>query len=189
MEKLTADEQAAIAAGRKASQELVKRVGQPGDHYTPIDQLPAENDERVTMTVPKDFVLTLDDHRQVKFTQGICSVPVMSQAVSGKKSEKIAEHWYVVAHGCKTYTPPAKAAVEAPAPVHVAVLGSHAVPAQADATLPKVDVGQATLAAQKASGLTVDDWNALSDDKRGECISAEITSRQRAAAVGKKKAA
>lgn len=92
--ELTADEQRVIQEGRRASQDLAKKVGQPGDHVVSmakhVEGLPSGT-ETVVVNVPKTFVLTLDakdGHKQLRVPAGPCEIP-----------SNLADHWYVKANG------------------------------------------------------------------------------------------
>jgi hypothetical protein len=54
---------------------------------------PTESGETVTVTIPKAFTLTLDDHTQVKYEAGIGEMPV-----------EHAEHWWSKQMGVEIYT-------------------------------------------------------------------------------------
>lgn len=58
---------------------------------------PTESGEKVTVSIPKDFILTLADHTQVKYGAGIDEMPV-----------EHSEHWYSKAMGVEVYDPKKK---------------------------------------------------------------------------------
>jgi hypothetical protein len=160
-QKLTQEELAAMTEARRASQAMVKRMSHPGDNFIIVDDLvlDKENNERVIMTAPRSFFLTLDDHRRVKFTQGICSVPV-----------GLSTHWYVKAHDCKTYS----GNVAPKLVVAAAALGSDELPNIVRIGEDKRPIGDFILAAQTRAKMSVVDWNALSDEERHGRIVAEL---------------
>lgn len=53
---------------------------------------PTESGERVTVTIPKNFSLTLDDHSQVHYKAGVDEMPL-----------EHATHWYSQAMGVEVY--------------------------------------------------------------------------------------
>jgi len=57
----------------------------------------AEAAELVTVLIPKDFRLTLDNHSPVEYKAGIDEMPV-----------EHLNHWYVRAQGVEAYNPKAK---------------------------------------------------------------------------------
>lgn len=58
---------------------------------------PTESGETVTVTIPKNFILTLDDHTQVPYSAGIDEMPI-----------EHATHWWSVQNGVEVYDPKAK---------------------------------------------------------------------------------
>jgi hypothetical protein len=52
----------------------------------------AQEDELVTVVVPKAFMLTLDDHTPIAYAAGTQEMPVSHAA-----------HWFARAHGVKVY--------------------------------------------------------------------------------------
>jgi hypothetical protein len=55
---------------------------------------PTESGERVTVMIPKNFSLTLEDHSQVHYKAGVDEMPV-----------EHAEHWYTKAMGVEIHDP------------------------------------------------------------------------------------
>lgn len=55
--------------------------------------LPTESGDMVTVTIPKAFNLTLDDHTQVRYEAGIDEIPI-----------EHASHWWAQAQGVEIYT-------------------------------------------------------------------------------------
>jgi len=58
---------------------------------------PTESGDKVTVLIPKDFTLTLEDHREVKYKAGVDEMPV-----------EHADHWYSKAMGVEIYDPSKK---------------------------------------------------------------------------------
>ena len=55
---------------------------------------PTESGETVTVRIPRNFTLTLDDHTQVHYKAGTDEMPI-----------EHAEHWYSKVHGVEIYDP------------------------------------------------------------------------------------
>jgi len=55
---------------------------------------PTESGEMVTVRIPRNFTLTLDDHTQVHYKAGIDEMPI-----------EHAEHWYSKVHEVEIYDP------------------------------------------------------------------------------------
>lgn len=55
---------------------------------------PTESGETVTVRIPKNFTLTLDDHTQVHYKAGTDEMPI-----------EHAQHWYSQVHGVEVYDP------------------------------------------------------------------------------------
>jgi len=170
--KLTAEEVAAMTEARRASQELIKRMNQPGEPFVRVDQLilNKENDRRTLMTVPRPFFLTLKDHRKVKFSPGIASVP-----------NELVDHWYVKAHDCKAYQSGAIVPAAHLSGAAQNYLGSDELPAvvriSQNTKRPIMDF--IVLAAAEGK-LSIADWNALHDDDRRDRIVSQIEAAVRA---------
>lgn len=58
---------------------------------------PTESGETVTVLIPKNFTLTLDDHTQVSYVAGVDEMPI-----------EHASHWWSVQNGVEVYDPKAK---------------------------------------------------------------------------------
>jgi len=58
---------------------------------------PSESGEMVTVTIPKNYTLTLDDHTQVQYKAGVDEMPI-----------EHANHWWSVQNGIEIYEPKAK---------------------------------------------------------------------------------
>jgi hypothetical protein len=166
--KLTTDELKAMNEARRASQDMVKRVSQTGANHVPVDKLVLdEENKRVVITVPHSFFLTLDDHRRVHIPAGIVSVP-----------EKLADHWYVKNHGCKSFA--GASASPAQASAGLAYLGSEELPGVVRIGGTRRLVYDFVVAAAHASKLSIADWNALSDDERRDRIVVQLEAAARA---------
>lgn len=74
-------------------------VAEPPAAETPVVKAPAPEEtespkeETVTVTVPKDFKLRLDDHVEKKYSAGVQEMPLAH-----------AEHWYSKANGVTIYS-------------------------------------------------------------------------------------
>lgn len=160
--KLTPEEKKAVDEGQKITSDFVKRIGQPGALDVPADQLVADDGSRVLVTAPRAFILTLNDHRRVKFHVGINDVPVKSL------EQVVAAHDYVKANGATIYN----------APKAVTALGGNTLPDMVlvgDASIP---VQQFISAAQLTSGLSIDAWNQLKPEARDDMVARVIKARQ-----------
>lgn len=168
--KLTPEELLAMSEARRASNEMVKRMAQPGDNFVIVDDLVLnkEKNERVIMTVPRHFFLTMDDHRRVKFNAGICSVPV-----------ELKDHWYLKAHGCKQYAGGAFPSHAVPA--QSIMLGSDELPAVVKIGGVKRPIMDFIVFAAGKAKLSIADWNALPEGDRHEKIVAELDTAAREA--------
>src|ERR1700679_1283645 len=98
--KLNPEERRAFDEAHRTTTDFVKRISQPGSLDVPVDQLHADDDNRVLVTSPRAFTLTLDNHARVKFHAGINSVPVKSLGFA------VADHPYVKANGATVYNAP-----------------------------------------------------------------------------------
>lgn len=58
---------------------------------------PTQSGEKVTVLIPKAFILTLEDHTQVKYGAGVDEMPL-----------EHSEHWYSKAMGVEVYDPKKK---------------------------------------------------------------------------------
>lgn len=183
--RLTPEEQAAMTEGRAATAAVIQRMNSGAARFMQLADLKAVDGKTVTMTIPRSFILTLDDHRQVKFNQGIAEVPVEVEVIVGGKTrrQKISEEWYVKNNGCKAYD---GARTTAAAATSVIVGGSSNESVKiGDQEIP------ATVIAKSAfdlSGLTADGWNALPADHRDDLIKNEIRRRNILIAAGTGKA-
>lgn len=116
-QKLTEDEEKEMRAGRAQTLEMVKRLQSQGGslNHPTVDDIDADNDQRVTMIIPQPFLLTLRDRRQVRFPAGIHEVPIAINgeniAGDGSADKDKGAHWYVRAHKCEIYKPRAAKAV------------------------------------------------------------------------------
>ena len=64
----------------------------PGGAIIPDHNAPIPQDDLVTVTVQKAFVLTLDTHQKVPYGSGIQEMP-----------REHADHWWAVANGVQQY--------------------------------------------------------------------------------------
>jgi hypothetical protein len=160
--KLNPEEKRAFDEAHKTTTDFVKRVGQPGSLDVPVDALIADDDSRVLVTSPRAFVLTLDNHRRVKFHAGINSVPVKSMGFV------VAEHPYVKANGATTYN----------APKTVTALGGSTLPDTVKIGEESIPTQQFISAAQLTSGLSIDQWNRLKPEVRDDMVARMIKARQ-----------
>lgn len=53
---------------------------------------PVESGKTVTVRIPRDFILTLDDHTQAKYPAGVDEMPI-----------EHANHWYAKVMGVEIY--------------------------------------------------------------------------------------
>jgi len=104
--ELTPEEKQEIQRGQAQTRELMNRMRTRGAlHNIPVDDLePDEDFETKTMIIPREFVVTLKDHRQVKFPAGVHEVPVKvdGEFLAGDNDKNM--HWYLRTHECKIYT-------------------------------------------------------------------------------------
>lgn len=160
--KLNAEEQKAVVEAQKITSDFVKRIGQPGAMDVPVDQLVADNGARVLITVLRPFVLTLNDHRRVKFSAGINDVPMKSLG------QVVAEHDYVKANGGKIYT----------APRSVVALGSKTLQDPVEIGKDRFPLAQFIAAAHASTGLSIEAWNGLPEEERDDVIAGIIKARK-----------
>jgi hypothetical protein len=160
--KLNPEEKRAFDEAHRTTTDFVKRISQPGSPDVPVDQLVADDDNRVLVNSPRAFTLTLDDHRRVKFHQGINSVPIMSLGIP------VSAHNYVKANGATIYN----------SPKTVTALGGSTLPDTVRIGDENIAVQQFITAAQLTSGLTIDAWNRLRPEVRDDMVARMIKTRQ-----------
>lgn len=59
---------------------------------SPEDAAPEDDGKSVTVRIPRDFILTLDDHTQTKYSAGVDEMPLSH-----------ANHWYAKTMGVEIY--------------------------------------------------------------------------------------
>lgn len=155
--RLTPEEQQAVRDANTASQTLMSRVGVAGIQHLQIDalvKLAQDNGEPIAMAlVPKAFVLTLDNRERdtVQFPKGVFPVP-----------EALLDHWYVKAHKVVRYEGTAVPARTVP------ILSSNVF--AGDRGIEPGAISDITTAAYTLSGLTPEQWNALTMEERGDMM-------------------
>lgn len=166
--KLTPEEQKTVAEAAQQSQALMSRVGVVGIQHKTLADLVAETKnaggETVMGLVPKNFVLTLDNQARdtIQFEKGVREIPKV-----------LLDHWYVKAHKVEEY------AGTTMAPRTVPILSSNVF--AADKGMDPAAVNDITVAAYTLSGLTPEQWNALSVGDRGEMMRGVHEHRQQMA--------
>lgn len=168
--KLTAEEVQAMREARRSSTELMKRLQAGGQMFVPVDELvlDKEKNERVIMTVPRSFNLTLQDHRKVLVPAGIASVPM-----------ELADHWYVKANGCKPYARGSITQAQQAAPQ--TLLGSDELPNVVNIGGTKQPIAGFIEKAVARAKLSIVDWNALPEEERRDRIVDELDAASRSA--------
>lgn len=172
--EMTDEEKQIMREGNEATRKLVKAIGVPGQ-MVKIDDLPADNNERVPMMVKRPFNLTLRGHRQIHIPAGIRSIPVTHNG------EEIADHPYLLQHGVERYevtgaSPRAPLPGPRAAPVSqtLVLLASKDSPAFVKIGETETPVSVYVTKAFESSGLSADEWNRLDDGMRHDMIGEQV---------------